>query len=121
MSKIYIYSTLANDQRYTNWIKGGGDVPVEVHNVLIKGGAGVANDRFVTPLGVVTEIDDFDLEELRKNAGFNQHEKDGFVSVSTKKVEAEKAAANMNLKDESAPMTDADYTTEDDSPKIGKK
>ena len=79
MAKIYIYSTLANDQKYTNWIKGGGDVPVEGYSVLVKGGTGVANDRFVTPLGVATEINDIDLEELRKNPVFNQHEKDGFV------------------------------------------
>ena len=72
-------------------------------------------------MGVVTEITDFDLEELKKNHVFIQHEKDGFVSISTKKVDTEKAAANMNLKDESAPMTEADYATEDEAPKVGRK
>jgi len=117
MAKNYIYSTLANDQNYTNWTKGGGDVPIKGHAVLIKGGTGVANNRLITPLGVATEITDFDLEELKKNPSFLEHEKDGYVSISTKKVDTEKAAGNMNLKDESAPMTEADYASEDESPK----
>lgn len=120
MAKIYIFSTLANDQSYTNWVKGGGDVPVKAHTVFIKGGTGVANDRLITPLGVSTEVTDFDLDELRKNPSFLDHEKNGYISVSIKKAEAEKVASSMNLKDESAPMTASDYASEDDAPKYAK-
>ena len=101
MSKNYVFSTLANDQLYTNWLPGGGDMPIKGHSVLIKGGTGVADDRLITPLGVSTEITDYDLEELK-----------------AKKAETEKVAADMNLKDESAPLTDADYQKED-APKVG--
>lgn len=66
MAKNYVYSTLANDQSYTNWIPGGGNMPVESHSVFIKGGTGVANDRLITPLGVMTEVTDHDIDELRK-------------------------------------------------------
>jgi len=118
MSKNYVFSTLANDQFYTNWIAGGGDIPIKGHAVLINGGTGVANDRLITPLGVSTEITDFDLEELQKNLSFKNHEKEGFITVKAKKAEAEKVAADMNLKDESAPLTDADYQKED-APKVG--
>jgi len=118
MAKNYVFSTLANDQNYTNWIAGGADVPIKGHSVLIKGGTGVANDRLITPLGVSTEVTDYDLEELQKNPSFKAHEKEGFVTVKAKKVEAEKVAADMNLKDESAPLTDADYQKED-APKVG--
>ena len=118
MAKNYVFSTLANDQNYTNWIAGGADVPIKGHSVLIKGGTGVANDRLITPLGVSTEITDYDLEELQKNPSFKAHEKEGFVTVKAKKVEVEKVAADMNLKDESAPLTDADYQKED-APKVG--
>ena len=118
MSKNYVFSTLANDQLYTNWIAGGGDIPIKGHAVLIKGGTGVANDRLITPLGVSTEITDFDLEELQKNPSFKNHEKEGFITAKAKKAEAEKVAADMNLKDESAPLTDADYQKED-GPKVG--
>jgi len=118
MAKNYVFSTLANDQLYTNWIQGGADIPIKGHSVLIKGGTGVANDRLITPLGVSTEITDYDLEELQKNVSFKAHEKDGFIVVKAKKAETEKVAADMNLKDESAPMTEADYKTED-APKVG--
>jgi len=120
MAKTYIFSTLANDQLYTNWLQGGGDMPIKGHSVLVKGGTGVANDRLITPLGVSTEITDYDLEELQKNPSFKDHEKNGFIVVKAKKAEAEKVAADMNLKDESAPLTDADYTKED-GPKVGNK
>ena len=119
MAKTYVFSTLANDQLYTNWLSGGNDLPQKGHSVLIKGGTGVANDRLITPLGVSTEISEYDLEELQKNPSFKDHEKNGFVVVKAKKAEAEKVAADMNLKDESAPLTDADYAS-DDTPKVGK-
>jgi hypothetical protein len=118
MAKTYVFSTLANDQLYTNWLKGGGDMPIKGHSVLIKGGTGVANDRLITPLGVVTEISEHDLEELQKNPSFKDHETKGFLSVKAKKAEPEKVAADMNLKDESAPLSDADYKN-DDAPKVG--
>ena len=120
MSKNYAFSTLANDQIYTNWLVGGGDMPVKGHAVFIKGGTGVANDRLITSFGVVTEITDYDLEELQKNPSFKEHEKNGFILVKAKKAEAEKVATDMNLKDESAPLTDADYQKED-GPKVNIK
>ena len=117
MAKVYVFSTLANDQRYVNWVKGPNDIPTEGHSVFIKGGTGVANDRLITPQGVATEITEEDLAQLEQNPSFMQHKKDGFVTVRAKKAEAEKVAADMNLKDESAPMTHSDYKTEEDSPK----
>lgn len=117
MAKVYVFSTLANDQLYTNWIAGGNDLPVKGHSVLIKGGTGVANDRLITPLGVSTEITDYDLEELQRNPQFKEHEKNGFLVVKNKKAETEKVAADMNLKDESAPMTESDYAKDEDKPK----
>jgi hypothetical protein len=117
MAKVYVFSTLANDQRYVNWVKGPNDIPTEGYSVFIKGGTGVANDRLITPQGVATEITEEDLAQLEQNPSFMQHKKDGFVTVRAKKAEAEKVAADMNLKDESAPMTHSDYKSEEDSPK----
>jgi hypothetical protein len=117
MAKVYVFSTLANDQNYTNWVKGGGDVPIKGHAVMIKGGTGVANNRLITPLGVATEVTEFDLEELKNNPCFLEHQRDGYIVVKNKKSDTEKVASDMNLKDESAPMTDADYASEDEAPK----
>lgn len=121
MSSHYVFSTLANDQNYTNWHQGGADLPIKGHSVLIKGGTGVANDRLITPMGVCTEISQYDLEELERNVVFKGHVEKGFITVRVKSADAEKVASEMNLDDESAPLTHADYQN-DDGPIIeGKK
>lgn len=117
MAKVYVFSTLANDQLYQNWLPGGGDIPIKGHSVLVKGGTGVANDRLITPLGVSTEITEEDLGELEKNPVFQKHQADGFMIVRAKKAEAEKVASDMNLKDKSAPLTASDFS-EENAPKL---
>ncbi len=113
MAKVYIFSTLANDQNYTNWVKGGGDIPVKGQSVLIKGGTGVANDRLITPLGVATEITEEELSILDLNPVFVKHRQDGFITVRNKKAEAEKVASDMNLMDKSAPLTASSFAEAD--------
>ena len=104
MGKLYVYSTLAADVAYTNHAQGGGELPIELPPVLVKGGAGVMNDRFITPRGVVTEITEEQGEYLRANVLFQLHEKNGFVEISGSKVDPEKAAADMTGRDNSAPI-----------------
>lgn len=117
MAKVHVFSTLANDQLYQNWLQGGNDMPVKDKGVMIKGGTGVANDRLITPIGVATEIDEADYEALKKNPVFLQHEKEGFITVRGKKTEVEKVTPDMNMKDKSAPLTASDFK-EEDEPKI---
>lgn len=114
MSKThYVYSTLANDQRYIDWSKPSseGALPVAQGDVVIKGGFGVANDRLVTSMGVVTEVDDDQLALLKRNPVFLMHEKDGFLLVSAKSYAPEKMTADMNRADKSAPITPSDYAS----------
>lgn len=121
MSKfIVIYSTLASDMSYTNFVKGGADMPSVEQSVFVKGGAGVANDRLVTPMGVATVLqDDADskasekLEALKANRVFQMHEKAGYIIVSEEKQDPEKMAANMNTNDPSAPLNDTQLTKND--------
>ena len=77
--KLFIFCTLASDVAYTNHAQGGGDMPIELPPVVIKGGAGVANDRIVTPRGVATEVTEEQVEYLRQNEIFKLHEKNGFI------------------------------------------
>ncbi len=110
MSKqVYVFSTLANDQCYRQWIPGGGDVPGVGRDITINGGAGVANERFVTPLGVATTIGEEDLALLEQNHVFQLHKKNGFITVRMKDADAEKVAADMNRSDKSAPLTESHY------------
>lgn len=106
--KLYVYSTLASDMNYTNHAAGGGDMPIDLPPVFIKGGAGVANDRLITPRGVATEITEEDLAYLRQNEVFKLHEANGFVLVSDLYDDPDKVAADMAGRDPSAPVVPQD-------------
>lgn len=113
--KFYVFSTLASDVQYMNYGKGGGDLPVpEGKGVFIKGGAGVANDRIVTPAGVRTEVTAEDLAYLNQNATFRLHVDNGYIKVEERKLDEEAAAGDMNANDESRQLTDGDFQTEAD-------
>lgn len=114
----YVFSTIANDQKYQNYSLGAeGQMPIPTSFVYIKGGAGVANDRLVTPLGVVTEISDDDLVELEKNGIFRLHRDAGFLIVRPRSADPEKVAGDMADNDKSAPLTPADFA--DAPPSVG--
>jgi len=129
MKTLYIYSTLSADVIYQNTVPGGADIPRVDSEVMIKGGAGVANDRLVTPRGVVTKITEQQLEQLRENAVFKVHEANGFIQVSEHSVDADAAASDMTGRDQSAPIVPQDLpadtqpmgSDEDDAPKGTKK
>lgn len=117
--KFYVYSTLTGDVQYTNFRQGGGDIPVAEVAVTIQGGAGVANDRFVTPRGVVTTVTEEQVEHLRANKVFQLHEQNGFVQISEAQVDPDKAAADMTGRDDSAPLVPQDMAKEEDIPEVG--
>lgn len=106
--KLYVYSTLSSDMNYTNHAQGGADIPQALPPVYVKGGAGVANDRLITPRGVATEITEEQAEYLRANPLFQLHEKNGYVQISADAVDADKAAADMTGRDQSAPIVPQD-------------
>jgi hypothetical protein len=110
MKKHYVFSTLSNDQLYTQWIKQPDPQPPVIGaQVLIKGGFGIADKNFITPRGTVTEIDDDQYDVLKTVPQFLEHLKNGFIQVMTKHSEPEKVAANMNRADPSQPKTASDY------------
>jgi hypothetical protein len=106
--KLFVFSTLAADVAYTNHEAGGADLPIALPSVLIKGGAGVANDRIVTPRGIATPVTEQELAYLRENAVFNLHEANGFILVSEAAGDADIVAADMVGRDHSAPIVPQD-------------
>ena len=102
----YVYSTLTNDQIYTLWrpSKEEGKPNVAIKKVQIKGGHGRMGKNLVTPLGVVTEVTDEELDALQKCTAFVDHVKAGFIKVEKKK-------------DASAQKTPLDFAN---PPKVGK-
>lgn len=107
---IVIYSTLASDMRYTNHKPGAADIPVPIGEVFVKGGAGVANDRLITPFGVATVVTEEQLKLLEQNSVFQLHKENGYILVSEEKGDPEKFAADMNANDPSRPLNDTDLT-----------
>lgn len=112
MKPVYVYSTLSTDQLYTLYVRGGNDIPRPDKQILVKGGANVANKHLWTPRGVVTEITEEELALLRDNKLFQTHEKNGYVKVDKAKVEVEKAVSDMEPRDESSPLQPGDYQVE---------
>lgn len=119
MSNLFIFSTLASDVAYTNHAQGGGDMPIELPPVVVKGGAGVANDRLVTPRGVATRVTEEQVEYLRQNEIFKLHEKNGFVMVSESAGDPDTVAADMTGRDNSAPIVPQDNLAPDAATVVG--
>lgn len=112
MSKVHIASTLTSDQAYTIFSgveAEGKKLPKAERRIVINGGTGVANKHLVTPQGVITEIDEAQLQQLQKVPMFNRHVKAKFITVLKKKVAPEKAAADMGV-DASMPKTPNDLS-----------
>lgn len=119
----FVYSTLSCDQRYVKWSDApAGGTPREERSILISGGANVAKKNIITPQGVVTEVTEADLALLNENTLFKTHVKNGHITVQQKEVQVEKAVADMEKRDESAPLTPQDYEVSGQkSPTTNKK
>lgn len=106
MTKHYIHSTASQPMVYPVYA-GGTDKPIKVKEILINGAANVV-DHFTlrTPTGAVTEVSDEDLELLKKNPAFQRHVARGFMKVVG---ESELNTEDMQAKDNSAQLLDADY------------
>lgn len=113
MQRFYVYSTLTNDHAYTNWKKGGGAInEVIVHSdgfkeqILIKGGANLANAHIITPLGARTEITERQYECLQRNTMFQRHLKQQHLLVKNEADDPEIIARKyMQARDSAAPLT----------------
>ena len=116
---VYIFSTLSCSQHYGEYIKGGGDLPTRGSQVLVKGGANIADKMLVTPRGVVTTVTDEEFSIIEKDPMFQTHLANGYVSVEKKNADIEKVVVNMTTKDKSAQPAEADFD-EKSKPKINK-
>lgn len=119
--KIVVVSTLTAPVRYQlHKSDGRGAAPRTVREVLVKGGAGLA-DRFLQTVGAVeTVIDAEQAEFLSQHRLFKKHQAAGFVKIVEADVDAESVAADMASRDGSAPMVDADFEAKAAGPKPKK-
>lgn len=109
----YVYSTASTDTLYKKYLpadpKSNTPVPFE-KKILIKGQANIADRKnIITPRGVVTEVDDADLEWLMADRCFEAAFNAGLYSIEKKEVKnIDDVIKNMEPKDKSAPLTPED-------------
>lgn len=108
----YVYSTLAADNVYAAHEQGGGDMPVPIPGVLIRGGTGVmagGQGALITPRGVATRVTEEELGRLLADPTFKLHEANGFLDVSDAEAPAEAVAANMRQDDAGRQLETGDF------------
>ncbi|CAB4132158.1 hypothetical protein UFOVP138_63 [uncultured Caudovirales phage] len=106
---FHVYSKLANNNSFIEWLRGGADVNTKGRVVHIAGGANVITKSLITPLGVHTEISEDDANFLRQDEHFKKHVSEGFMSLQERSVDIESIVVDMGDKvDKSAPLTTAD-------------
>lgn len=92
---IYLYSTLATDQKYST----------EMGDILVAGKANVSSKHLLTPRGVVTKITEEQFEFLKENKVFEAHCRNQFITGTLSKLDPEDVAEDLNDKDKSAQDT----------------
>lgn len=106
----HVISTLAADQKYTQWETHSG-VGTVLRSVLVKGGASVAspgNGAIVTPDGVSTSVSDEDARFLCEHPEFQKHQERGFVKIVGPALDPNSVAQKMSKDDGSRPRNAAD-------------
>lgn len=106
---VYVFSTLTGSVKYVLYAAGGADLPVADQEVVIAGGTNVPDKHLITPRGVMTSVSDEAYSWLQDDEVFKMHVANGFISVSDKRADPEKVAGDMNTRDASAPLVDADF------------
>lgn len=106
---MYIYSTLSNSQMISEFVSAEGGTPKRKRSVIINGGSNVSNKALVTPRGVVTELSDADYEFVKNDRSFKRWVERGYIVVDDKKIDVEKVIADMDGRDESAPLVPQDF------------
>lgn len=108
----FILSSLTNDTKYCFWEKKAENLVVVKKEILIKGGANVADKKtLVTPNGASTEVSDEELALLKENPSFKRHLERGFVRIveTDNKYKAKEESEKLDKKDGSAQLTPEVY------------
>lgn len=113
----FVISKLANDNKYPinesheknkEAAKQSKILP-RVKMLIIKGGSGVMGKNLITPDGVSTEVTQEEVEMLKKNTAFMRQMKRGYLKIMNEKMDATKAASDLEGRDKSDQMVEQDF------------
>lgn len=111
-SVAYVYSTSTNDIDFIKWKETSErSTTIPEGRIKIKGGANIPNSNFMTPRGVVTPLNQSQLDFLEKNELFNSLVNQGFFKVTKNKIKISKAVKDMNPRDKCSALRESDYKT----------
>lgn len=108
----FILSSLTNDTKYCFWEKKAENLVVVKKEILIKGGANVADKKtLLTPNGASTEVSEDELALLKENPSFKRHMERGYIKIveTDSKYKAKEEAEKLDKKDGSAQLTPETY------------
>lgn len=110
-NEVHVYSTLTASNEYRQFSKGGADLPVVARSILIYGGANLPSKHMLTPRGVLTTISAEVYSWLKDEPTFKAHVANGFITVSNggKAEDPDKVAADLEGRDQSAPLVEEDF------------
>jgi hypothetical protein len=123
MSGAVVYSTATNSIDYVEYQAAaeGANARNVVKRVTVKGGTGMSNKHFITPLGVATFVTDEEATFLLANKAFQRHVDRGFMQMRKENIDPEKVVAEgMEPKDKSSPLVPQDYEGDDNDPSKAK-
>lgn len=105
----YITSKLATSVDYTFYTKNENGINIITDTITVKGGADVINKRSLeTPQGIITELDDKQLEKLKSHPVFKTHLENGYIAILSTEKEAKKVETELK-EDASKQLTPNDY------------
>lgn len=115
---VYITSRLASGVNYAFYEKQPNGINKVVKEISIKGGSDVIDKKtLITPMGVITEIEKADLDELMQHPVFKTHLENGYISINENEKAAKTAGEKLE-KDKSSQITDDDYENGNDKKEI---
>lgn len=115
---MYIISRLAAGVDYAFYEKTPNGTNKVVKTISINGGSDVIDKKtLITPLGVVTEINKAELDELMQHPVFKTHLENGYISINENEKNIEKNAEKLE-KDKSSQIVEEDYEKGNDKKEI---
>lgn len=109
MAKVYIYSTMSSDNKYTTHTKLPNGLHKAEEALFIAGKANVSNPvSLITPRGMMTPVEEAEYKKFADNEMLKRHIARGFIVVAKSAGDADKVAEDMTPKDGAAQLTAAD-------------
>lgn len=117
-----VYCTISSDVEYTFWgTSQEGQALTPVRMIRINGKANLPNKTLLTPRGAVTAVTDEEIDALNAHPVFQQHKRNGFVTIEKRGTDVDKVVSDMVPRDEASPLEPGDFDENMPTPIISQQ